>query len=98
MSIESVARIMSRIKQAPEARPISVFVVTVKKVRKLDAIYGNTIVAKRRQTALKPFHASDKCPTCGNIETHFAEEWIGDFHNGMNLQEVRTFLIKATEK
>jgi tRNA G26 N,N-dimethylase Trm1 len=97
MPIESLSRIMARIKISPPTRPISVFVVTKNKVRKLDAIYGNTIEAKRRQTALKPYHPSDKCPTCGHIQTHLAEEWLGDFHNQMSLQEIRDFLTKATE-
>lgn len=97
MPIESVSRIIARIKISPPSRPISVFVVEENKVRKLDAIYGNTIEAKRRQTALKPYHPSDKCPTCGHVQTHLAEEWLGDFHQGQNLQDIREFLIKATE-
>lgn len=97
MPIETIPRIMARIKQSPPSRPISIFVVKVKKKRKLDAIYGNTIEAKRRQTALKPFHPSDKCPTCGHIQEHLAEEWLGDFHNQMSVQDVRAFLTKATE-
>ena len=101
MPIESISRIMSRIKHAPRTQPISVFVVTEtvgeKSYRKLDAIYGRTIEAKRRQTALKPFHPSHRCKECGHIETFLAEEWLGDFDNTMHLPDVRTFLETATE-
>lgn len=97
MPVESVSRIVARVKISPPSRPISVFVVEVDKQRVLDAIYANTIEAQRRKTALKPYHPSDKCPTCGHVQTHLAEEWIGDFHNDMDLQYVRQFLTTATE-
>lgn len=97
MPVESIPRIVARVKQAPPSRPISVFVVEVKGVRRLDAIYGNTIESKRRQAATKPYHPSDKCPTCGHITVHLAEEYLGDFHNGMPLKDVREFLTKAME-
>lgn len=97
MPIESVSRIVARVKQATPNRPISVFLIKEDGIQKLDAIYGNTIESKRRQNALKPFHPSDKCPTCGHIQTHFVEEYLGDFHNHMPLKDVREFLTKATE-
>jgi len=97
MPVESISRIVARVKNAPPSRPISVFVVEEKGVRKLDAIYGNTIESNRRQTATKAYHPSDKCPTCGHIQTQLAEEYIGDFHNNMPLKDVREFLAKATE-
>ena len=97
MPIESIPRIVARIKLATPSKPISVFVVGPDNNRRLDAIYGNTIESKRRQTALKPYHASDKCPTCGHVTQHLAEEWIGDFHNHMSLTDVREFLKKALE-
>ena len=97
MAIESISRIASRIKMSPPERPISVFIVEKMGKRQLDAIYGNTAEAKRRQTALKPFHQSHQCPTCGHIEKHLAEEWLGNFHNRMNLKDVREFLQKALE-
>ena len=97
MPVQAVSTIIARIRKAPQQRPISVFVVKVKGARKLDAIYGNTIESKRRQTALKPYHPSDKCPTCGHITTHLAEEWLGDFHQGMNMASVHEFLTKALE-
>jgi len=97
MPVESVARIMERVKQASPSRPISVFVVEVNGVRQLDAIYDNTIESRRRQTALKPYHPSDTCPTCGHVQTHLAEEYLGAFHNNMPLKNVRNFLIKAIE-
>lgn len=97
MPIESIPRIIARIKKAPPGKPISVFVVKHKGNRVLDAIYGNTVAARQRQTALKPYHQSDKCPLCGHITQHLAEEWLGDFHNRMNLEDIRTFLAKAME-
>ena len=104
MTIETIPRIIERIKMSPPSRPISVFVIerlvntkTKKTIRELDAIYGNTTEAKSRQVALKPYHPSDKCKECGHITTVLAEEWIGDFHNRMSLVEIRTFLARAID-
>lgn len=101
MPIETIPRIMARIKIAPPWKPISIFVMERKEnkktIRELDAIYGNTIEARRRQIALKPYHPSDKCKECGHITTQLAEEWIGDFHSRMNLADVRVFLAKAID-
>lgn len=97
MPIQTIPRIMERIKMSPPTRPISVFVVEINKARKLDAIYGNTAEALRRKKALKPFHPSHRCPTCGHIETVLAEEWLGDFHNHMNVQDLRAFFAAALE-
>jgi tRNA G26 N,N-dimethylase Trm1 len=101
MTIETIPRIIERIKMSPPSRPIPVFVVNQKEgkkvIRKLDAIYGNTTEAISRQVALKPYHPSDKCKECGHITTVLAEEWIGDFHNRMNLEEIRTFFARAID-
>ena len=103
MTIETIPRIIERIKMSPPSRPISVFIVErtegkkKKIIRELDAIYGNTTEAKSRQVALKPYHPSDKCSQCGHITTVLAEEWIGDFHNRMSLVEIRTFLARAID-
>lgn len=97
MPVESIPRIVARVKNAPPHRPISVFIVEENGVRKLDAIYGNTIESKRRQTAVKPYHPSDKCPHCGHIQIQLAEEYLGDFHNNMPLKDVREFLNKSME-
>ena len=95
MPVETIARIKSRIKGATPLNPISVFVVKVEKIRKLDALYANTSEAMRRRMALKPFHPSHQCETSGHIEEHFAEEYIGDFHNNMNMNDVGAFLKAA---
>jgi len=97
MPIEDIPRIIARVKISPPSRPISVFVIEVNGARQLDAIYGNTIESRRRIAALKDPHPGDRCPTCGHIPTQPAEEWIGDFHNNMPLQDVRSFLAKAME-
>ena len=103
MTIETIPRIIERIKMSPSSRPISVFIVErtegkkKKIIRELDAIYGNTTEAISRQVALKPYHPSDKCSQCGHITTVLAEEWIGDFHNRMSLVEIRTFLARAID-
>lgn len=103
MTIETIPRIIERIKMSPPSRPISVFIVErtegkkKKTIRELDAIYGNTTEAISRQVALKPYHPSDKCKECGHITTVLAEEWIGDFHNRMSLVEIRTFLARAID-
>lgn len=97
MPIEDIPRIIERIKMAPPNRPISVFAVKKGRVRVLDAIYGNTLEALRRINAKKPYHPSHKCSTCGHIALFPAEEWLGDFHNGMPLKDIRAFLNKAVE-
>lgn len=91
MPIESIPRIVSRIKMSPPERPIAVFLVQKMGKNQLDAIYGNTIEAKQRSTNTKI------CPTCGQPTEHPSEEWIGNFHNHMNLKQVREFLTKALE-
>jgi hypothetical protein len=97
MPVESISRIVARVKQAPPSRPISVFIVEQEGKRQLDAIYGKTIESIRRQTAVKAYHPSDRCPTCGQIQTQLEEEYLGDFHNNMPLKDVREFLLKAME-
>ena len=95
MPVEPISRVMTRIKNAAPSRPIAVFVVKIKGIRQLDALYANTTEAMRRRMAVKPFHPTDKCPTCGHITQHLAEEYIGDFHNNMNMKDVRNFLEVA---
>lgn len=96
MAIETVTRIMERIKQSPPSRPISVFVVKVNKKRCLDAIYGNTVESRRRETELKPIKPKDCCSSCGTVlRRHLANEWLGHFHNHMPVEDVRAFLKQS---
>jgi hypothetical protein len=97
MTIGTVSRVIARIKIAPPSNPIAVFVVEKDGRRRLDAIYENTSEAKKRQTALKPFHPSDKCQLCGHISQTFAEEYLGAFDNTMSLVSARAFFHKALE-
>jgi hypothetical protein len=91
MPIEDISRIITRIKLSPPERPISVFVVKKLGKKKLDAIYGNTIEAHKRASPTK------FCPTCGHPVETPDEEWLGNFHNRMNMNTVRAFLTKALE-
>lgn len=101
MPIENIPRILARVKISPPSRPISVFVIEVNGTRQLDALYGDTMSARQRRTATKPIPPVNACPTCGHIPLQpppqLAEEWLGDFHNNMPLQDVRSFLAKAME-
>lgn len=97
MPVQTVSQICRRIKHATKDRSISVFVVNIKGTRKLDAIFANTTESKRRQLSVKPFHPSDKCPTCGHITKQLAEEYLGDFHWEMPAKDVREFLTTALE-
>jgi hypothetical protein len=100
MITTDVALIMKRIKTARPHSPIAVFVVTCNKtkVRRLESVFGKTVEAEQRKLGLKPVHSSDKCPTCGQHNPEFAEEWIGDFHWQHPVSDVKEFLTKAMEK
>jgi hypothetical protein len=98
MTIQTVESVCARIKHATKQKPISVFVVEIAGERMLDAVFGNTVEAKRRQVKLKPYHSSDKCKLCGHVKTELAEEWLGDFTWEMPAKQVREFLLKALQE
>jgi hypothetical protein len=92
MPIESIPRIMQRIKLASPKDAISVFMIEGHGKNKLNAIYARSVESARMKVELKPFHSSHRCESCGHVETFLANDWIGDFHNHMDLVQVRNFL------
>lgn len=99
MAINTVAQAISRIKAATMVKPIAVFVETLeeegKEKKALNVVFARTIECERMKKAIKPFHSSQRCPECGHVREDLAYEWIGDFHNRMNMDTVREFLRTA---
>ena len=97
MALLALDKVIDRISTAPRQRAISVFIVTKNKKRYLDVYYADTLEAIRRKNELMPEHFSDTCSECGQTTRRHRYEWIGDFHNEMNLGDAEAYLTVSLE-